>query len=286
MYFSIDVFRNQTKLLLMILLLFFSLILRFLCGYEFITTIFFATCVPIFYQGILQNFTIFEILKKFFFMGLVFVIAFSSSVILHSKSMDQQMLSRDNPILSAAKKRLWGDHSPDVIAKNSCNQDQSCEGEIHKSFATNTILVIPKYTLMVDFLPWFYSNKIEKKKLNKIKKNIKSVNKDLNFHTIKVFFKETYEILSFDVIIFILIKLISLISFLFFIFYTIYIFFHTKKSFKFLILISLLGPLSWFIIAMEHSAAHLHINFVLWYISFIPCSLLAIINYHKNKSNK
>ena len=285
MYFSIDVFRNLAKLRLMFLLIFFSFILKFLCGYEFITTIFFATCAPIFYQGILQNYKIFKILKKCFFVGVIFIIAFSATIILHYNSIGDQNLDKENPVLSAAKKRLWS-KNPELIAKKSCNQDQGCEGEIYRSLKSNPILVTSKYLLMVDFLPWFYSNIIEKNTKNKIKENIKSVNKNLSFHSIKTFFVDMIKILSLKLILFISIKLISLISFFSFISYSFYIFFRSKKSFKFLMLLSLLAPLSWFVIAKGHSAIHLHMNFVLWYITFIPCSLLSIINYHSTKVNK
>ena len=285
MYFSIDAFRNFVKLRLMFLLIFFSFILKFLCGYEFITTIFFATCAPIFFQGVLQNYKIFEILKKCFFIGVIFIIAFSATVILHYKSIDDLNLNKENPILSTAKKRLWS-KKPELIAKKTCNKDQSCEDEIYRSLKSNPILVTSKYLLMIDFLPWFYSNKIEKKTKNLIKKSIKDLNKNLNHHSINNFFVDIKEILSFKLIVFMLIKLISLISFLLFLSYSFYIFFRSKKSFKFLILVSVIAPLSWFVAAKGHSAIHLHMNFVLWYITFIPCSLLSIIDYHKNKTNK
>ena len=93
-------------------------------------------------------------------------------------------------------------------------------------------------------------------------------------------------ILSFEIIIFMKTYINSLISFLLFIIYSFDIFFLSKKSFKFLFLTSLLAPLSWFIMAKGHSAIHLHINFVLWYITFIPCGMLLIINHHSDKINK
>ena len=139
---------------------------------------------------------------------------------------------------------------------------------------------------MVDFLPWFYSNDVENETKNEIKEIIKKINKDLSFYNLKVFFKDIKNILSFEVILLIMIKSLSLISFLFFIFYLFYIFLYSTKPFKYLFLISLLAPISWYILAKGHSSIHLHMNFVLWYITFIPCGILSIINYHSRKVNK
>ena len=285
MYFSIDIFDNSKKLYVMLLLIFSSFTLKFLCGYEFITTIFFATCVPIFYQGVLKNYLIFEILKKCFYIGLIFISAFLTTIILDHKSNDYQNLNEENPILTAAKKRLWS-KNPELIAKKTCNKNKSCEDEIYRALNSNPVYVTSKYLLMVDFLPWFYSNKIENEVKNEIKKSIKKINKNLSFYSVNIFYKEMKNILSFEIILFMIIKLLSLISFLLFIIYSFYIFFLSKKSFKFLFLTSLLAPLSWFIMAKGHSAIHLHINFVLWYITFIPCGMLLIINHHTDKINK
>tara|TARA_B100000787_G_C16193625_1_gene299171 strand:+ start:797 stop:2206 length:1410 start_codon:yes stop_codon:yes gene_type:complete len=285
MYFSIDIFKNSMKFFLMLILIFFSFTLKFLCGYEFITTIFFATCVPIFYQGIFQNYKILQILKKCFYIGLIFITAFLATIIFDYKSNNYQDLGKENPILVSATKRLWS-KNPELIAKKICNQDEICKEEIYKSLKSNPILVILKYLLMVDFLPWFYSNDVENETKNEIKEIIKKINKDLSFYNLKVFFKDIKNILSFEVILLIMIKSLSLISFLFFIFYLFYIFLYSTKPFKYLFLISLLAPISWYILAKGHSSIHLHMNFVLWYITFIPCGILSIINYHSRKVNK
>ena len=116
MYFSIDIFKNSMKFFLMLILIFFSFTLKFLCGYEFITTIFFATCVPIFYQGIFQNYKILQILKKCFYIGLIFITAFLATIIFDYKSNNYQDLGKENPILVSATKRLWS-KNPELIAK-------------------------------------------------------------------------------------------------------------------------------------------------------------------------
>jgi uncharacterized membrane protein YqaE (UPF0057 family) len=43
----------------------------------------------------------------------------------------------------------------------------------------------------------------------------------------------------------------------------------------------ILPPLSWFVLAKSHSAVHVHLNFVLWYLGFIPATLDILLNVGK-----
>ena len=45
-----------------------------------------------------------------------------------------------------------------------------------------------------------------------------------------------------------------------------------------LLLFSLLAPLSWLILMQNHSAIHLHLNYVLWCFGFLPALLATIVN--------
>lgn len=44
-----------------------------------------------------------------------------------------------------------------------------------------------------------------------------------------------------------------------------------------LVIVSLLAPMSWFILMQKHSAIHIHLNYVLWYFGFIPACMFVII---------
>ncbi|MBN2975176.1 hypothetical protein [Pseudomonas lactucae] len=44
-----------------------------------------------------------------------------------------------------------------------------------------------------------------------------------------------------------------------------------------LVLVTLLAPLSWFILMQKHSAIHVHLNYVLWYFGFIPACMFVIV---------
>lgn len=44
-----------------------------------------------------------------------------------------------------------------------------------------------------------------------------------------------------------------------------------------LVLVTLLAPMSWFILMQKHSAIHVHLNYVLWYFGFIPACMFVVI---------
>lgn len=44
-----------------------------------------------------------------------------------------------------------------------------------------------------------------------------------------------------------------------------------------LVLVTLLAPMSWFILMQKHSAIHVHLNYVLWYFGFIPACIFVVI---------
>lgn len=47
----------------------------------------------------------------------------------------------------------------------------------------------------------------------------------------------------------------------------------------------LLIPLSWFVLAKAHSHVHTHMNFVLWYLGFIPALFFVLVNYGRLGAN-
>ena len=184
----------------------------------------------------------------------------------------------ENPIISSAKARLWS-NEPKKIASQYCNGNNDCILEISKSLKTNPLLVVSKYFLMVDFLPWTYSEKVDDKHKLIIKESLKKINNNLNYKNLVLFYNEILKIISFNLILFFIFKLISLLSFLLFIIYAIILSLKLNNHYRYYILVSLIAPMSWFIIAKGHSSIHLHMNFVLWYIMFIPNCFVFLSNH-------
>ena len=282
MYFAPYIFNNIKKYYFMIFFLYFSFLFKFLCGYEFITTIFFATLVPIIFNAILKKYTLFKIINKCTIIFIIFLLAFYSSIKIHSFNNNIKNNNIENPIINSAKARLWS-NNPDNAASKHCRGDSECIVEVTKSLKSNPIIVIAKYHLMVDFLPWFYFEEVEDKNKIIIREGLKKINNNLNFKNIIFFYEDISKIISTNLVIFFILKLLSLLSFLFLIFYTIILSLKSKKHYKYYILTSLISPLSWFIIAKGHSSIHLHMNFVLWYVMFIPSCFIFLTNHSFKK---
>ena len=277
MYLAPQIFTNFNKSILMSALIFLSFLFKFLCGYEFITTIFFATCVPIIYHGKLKKTNNLIIFKKCSILFIVFFLYFVSAVLIHNNSIKNK-----NYIFSLIEKRLWS-NNPKKFLEKDCKNISNCKNEIYKSHKTNAIVVLSKYLLMADFLPWFYSDRVNDNERNIIKNSLKQINHNLSMKNIKNFFSELKNIMSINIIILFFLKTVSLLAFIFFVFFSLYSVLISNNLFKYYILFSLLSTLSWFIIAKGHSAIHLHVNFVLWYVTYIPSCIIFWTNNFKNE---
>lgn len=54
-------------------------------------------------------------------------------------------------------------------------------------------------------------------------------------------------------------------------------------------LVSIVAPLSWYIVFIQHSAMHLHLNYIVWYIPFLPLGFICIglvLKYFVERFNK
>ena len=135
---------------------------------------------------------------------------------------------------------------------------------------------------MVDFLPWFYLD-ISEKDNRKIIKSLRFLNNNFNIPNIIKTFEDMSKIESKPFALFIAIKSISITTFLVLHVFSFYVFLKANKSIKYFMAISFLAPISWYFIAKGHSAIHFHMNFILWYIFFVPASVIGIINHLKSK---
>jgi hypothetical protein len=48
---------------------------------------------------------------------------------------------------------------------------------------------------------------------------------------------------------------------------------------KGLLLMSALAPLTWFLMTKGHSYVHIHLNYVLWYVPFLPVAALILMDH-------
>ena len=148
-----------------------------------------------------------------------------------------------------------------------------------ESLTASPLKVVGRYFVAADFLPWLGYHNIT----NSEKDTIKSIYKNPG----TLFLYKTFD--EFDFL-GILGKVLSVIIFLLFILYVFIT--STRVGLNTLIVFaaSLLAPLSWYILAKGHSDIHTNLNYILWYLPFIPFGFLLVyeskVSKIKRKTNE
>ena len=253
-YFSNKLYSKRVHYFFFISI-FFAFLIKMLNGYEYVTTIFISTLVPLIYQFLEQRRSVFYLIKYSIVIFAIFVISFSVSIIMHSKSNSNNIQAH---VLERFKYHtLSFDNS---LLKN--------DTEVKNYISTSL-----KYFVFRDFLPWTSIGQAHLTSVDKtyIIKSFKSFNPKLlinNFSQLSKYAK-----------IYLLNKILEITIFISILFYLILIFKKLKKSIKYSLLFAFLSSISWVIIGNKHSQLHLHINYIIWYIPFIPYAIISIISH-------
>lgn len=274
-------FTNLKKIqnmILCIFLIFFTLIFKCLFGYEYISTI----------MSITFFYFIFVILKlkvsrkylalatalssTFIFFGFLLSFVFQN-IIIHTNQ---------DPGIDRIKHRIYSNLGLESksLEKNPCLNESfiSIETTIEHCKINNNyfdkydglsrIEVLGRYFIFRNLLPWVGNS--EKYLNENFKSYLKRIFWNREYSNIKSIFSE------FDYKSFVAILLVALQSCLF----ILIIFLCFKKIFfkgdladKILLLGSLLGSISWFVMAKNYAFIHMHLCYVAWSLSFLPFAI-------------
>lgn len=255
-------------------ILFILFMFKFLSGYEYVTTIVLASITPIVYHGL-------KLKKGYKFTAalcvgifLVSLISFTASILIHAKSLDSTAESGFQVIKNTAKKRL-SSNDVDKLFLEICGIDQACmvNYEVYRaSLESNAVTVAAKYFFNDKFLPWVSSvpfSEQEKESLKSVRDRIKN-----NFSFVPIFNLEMSLLAKLSLyilgIIFSSVFLITLVALCLTVC-------RTAPNYLLIpLLITFVAPLSWFLVAKGHSYIHYHMNYVLWYLYFIPFSSVVL----------
>ena len=253
-YFSNKLKNNYFKLFFFITI-FFSFFIKMLNGYEYITTIFLSTLVPLIYQFIEQNKKFFHFLKYSFVIFIIFLTSFATSIFLQSKSSNYNVKEH---IVERLEYHTY----------NIENSTSKIENKV-KNFISTSI----RYFVFRDFLPWTWIGQagITNEEKTYIKDSFKNFNSKILIHNFSKLSKNTKA--------FLFLKIIEILIFLLILSYLIFIFRHLKRSMKYSISLAFISSISWILLGNKHSQLHFHINYIVWYIPFIPYAVITIINH-------
>lgn len=272
--FSPKIYANIKFYYFLLALLFTSFLFKFLSGYEYITTVVLASITPIVYHGLKLKKTYKFILVLCSGVFLVSLISFAASILIHAKSLDSSSSSGFQIIENTAKKRLSSTDT-DKLLVEMCGTDQGCLAsyEIYRaSLESNSIMVAAKYFINDNFLPWasiISFNEQEKELLKSARDEIRNnLSLDLIFNIEMSLLAKLALYLSGIVLssIFFITLVLMCLSL-----------WRTAPIYLLIpLLITFIAPLSWFFLAKGHSYIHYHMNYVLWYLYFIPFSAVVL----------
>ncbi len=276
---------NQGKkwMFIMTICMFFAFLLKFLCGYEYITTIVLASLIPMVFLGIKTSDSYPKILLRTGAVFITSIAAFLIAIAMHSSSLKKSGYDSSSVIVNIINKRT-ASGSPDEVAKrivSSSDPNETPErlmgGEeiIRKSLEASYLSVFVKYLHNEDMIPWLSLLRVsdsDNKKTRLIANHIK------NFQWQSLMESENFGVIL-RLLPFILNKLflITIITVSF------YAAFRLPFCYFATLTLSFAAPVSWFIMAKAHSHAHTHMNYVLWYLFFVPFALITIAEFYRQK---
>jgi len=273
MYFSNKVFTSNRSLIALLLSLFFVFLIKFLCGYEYVTTIFIASFVPILYQGVKSKISVMRISKIFFLTFLIFIISLATAMGIHVKSNFKDIPSGVSFLVEKSASRTYS-ADPEVFENP----------RIRESLNSNGLMVVARYMItFYDFAPWLPSIRdISVLENDEDIKILKEVYSKPSLRTLQDSVFKTSNYLKFALFS----VVISSLSFLVLLGFMFRLWFKVDSPLKAVILISFTAPVSWFFLAKAHSYIHYQLNYVLWYLPFIPYSFAILFENFVNRKNR
>lgn len=248
-------------------ILYICFLVKFLSGYEFITTIGLMSLVPFFLRYDVFGEGRMHIIRGVALVSFSFLIAFFSSVIIHSNSLSEGRGLALREILDVAGKRTSFSES-DTVLERLCGDN--CDERIVASFETPPHRVLATYMIVPQFFPWAPTTHPSVLPCSPDPGCAQGFRDALDDGFLAGALFLLGLAISVEGISWILSRVI-------FVLYTclvgfiVFRFGGTRRSIA--LSVSFLAPISWHLLAAPHSYIHTHMNYILWYLPFVPLSL-------------
>jgi hypothetical protein len=271
---------------IMVGIVFFILFLfKFLCGYDYITAIVLCSAAPIIYYGVKSARPAPVIFGSMAVVGLAACLAFASAVSLQALRIADNFSDGINIVWNNAQKRTMAMSSTARdVAEVSCSYladvaaRQDCKDGIYASLNSSIVGVVSLYMAFKDFLPWLNGPgyDLDHTTTSALKKAVSQENFGQLVSVIERI--DRHEVVSALVTAVQALCGVALLTAT-----TILMLRDRRRALPFsgLICISFLGAVSWFVLAKGDSQIHTHLNYIVWYIGFVPFSVLYLVWRHQ-----
>jgi hypothetical protein len=215
--------------------LFCFVLVKLLCGYEYITAIYLSSLVAFISISYRNRAHTSLIIKRSLIITLVFALAFGTSIGMHASQLETLGKPGLQTIWDTAAKR-GSSTTPGSIVARACykitdpEKLKDCQDSYSKSLTSSPLRVVYRYLFVPSFLPWVGHNT-----------GRTSLQLIFPIFVALIFFAYRRDVLA----------ALTIGSFF-------------------------IGSTSWFVAAKGHSYIHYSINYVLWYLLFIPVAVLLV----------
>jgi hypothetical protein len=272
--------------------LFATVLIKLLCGYEYITTIYFAALISFIGLAMRGKVWTIYILRSCLAISLIFALAFVSSIGIHARQLESLGKPGFSTILLTASKRASA-ANPSSMFEKLCNQAEDLSGfedckknyisAYSKSLSSNPLRVAYGYLFVPSFLPWLHDYTVVPAPLSQHEKSIlrnslgdlKRLRPDLAVQRLVSLPLGAYKKVAQRVQLKIL-QIIQKISFPLFLCVILVVFWPDRPILGYLAAL-FAGSASWYFAAKGHSYIHYHMNYVLWYVVFLPASFVLLV---------
>lgn len=249
---------------------FATYLLKFLCGYEYLTAIFLAACVPLVHAALRQQRAFASLLRVIVLHGMALLLALLAAFVLHASSLPSvQGKSGWQQILLTAEKRLAA-RDPGQTAREACAGDAACVAVMQASLESNPLRVAAGYLLVPDVLPWAGSVR-DMTPLQKqaVRTALRHPGRDSFAQMLAAVDNATlFSLLASRVLSPLCFLLLAALA--------------CRRALQqgrvqaLTLLTAAAAPLSWFVLAKGHSYIHVHLNFVLWYLPLVMYAVIVL----------
>lgn len=261
LYFSPHIFTRRKPLWPMLALLYIALLVRFLCGYEFCTTVVVAAFCPLLYQALKQRIKLRTALRVYFLTGMAALLAFLTAFYLHIGVIADTRAEGWQKFVLHAEKRFYS-RSPEETAQQICQGEAECTYYIVASLKASPLEVVRIYLVMPEFLPWLSTMRITEAERNAFKTGLlqqSGLKAKLQYTMAQPLPQQLY----------LLAKIANPLAFLAFVAAAFWVAMRRSKAEALVLAVSVTAALSWFVAAKGFCYIHDHLCFIAWYIPLL-----------------
>ncbi len=254
--------------------LFCAFTIRFLCGYEYITTITLAAMVPLTMVWARSTAGLRNLILSMGVCGVASVSAFVLSVGIHARSLGPSLTDGLGQIATVARKRTISELPAETI-EDICSQGEKenrnkCEYELETSLVRNPVVVVARYFMMPRAFPWVEHVRHHPEDLRRLRELRTNLSLPAVIETARTISPASYARLGLRALETLFLPVLTLTC----LGYAL----RRRDRLSAAFVMSLIAPVSWYILAKGHSDVHYYLNHVLWYLLFVPFAFMFLLD--------